>query len=436
VTPEVDRVLKFPIDHPYSVVIPAYDESPETLNRLLTSCDLSALAIVVVNRGVSSPWAVKGSNDQLITWLLDRYGTSVSDDNLTLLSNATDLPDVLLVNRNQDDTVIVGGVGQARSIGCDLALVLHNHGRVKSPWIQNTDADSILPADFFDAADRVYQEDSALCMRVVRSFSDDPELQSFADMHDVANHMALIGMERAHAPWGIMVTGCGLGISTMAYQQCGGVQPYERAEDGHLINAAGKVGRIHRIYGAPVMTEARSISRPPAGFGTTIASVRDGLAEGLPITCSSPEYWDKVAAFYSAIELCLKSKKPDLRRSCEAAAKECCCEQATMQIMDTICTFVGPVDMMARVMPPKSVYETVHLQLDLRKSRRAHQMLGGKLEDSHIPIKDAIRTCVWAGGSQCPDVASAVKSVMDTESYTCAGDTGARVWADRIFGAD
>src|SRR5207245_396470 len=42
------------------------------------------------------------------------------------------------------------GVGLARKIGFDVALALRAAGRIASPWISSTDADTILPRDYFD----------------------------------------------------------------------------------------------------------------------------------------------------------------------------------------------------------------------------------------------------------------------------------------------
>ena len=42
------------------------------------------------------------------------------------------------------------GVGLARKIGNDLALRLHDAGGLTSSWLHNTDADVLLPNDYFD----------------------------------------------------------------------------------------------------------------------------------------------------------------------------------------------------------------------------------------------------------------------------------------------
>lgn len=423
-------ILDLPVDHPYCVVVPAYDESPETIERLLSSCDPAALVILVVNRSVSSPWAVKGSNSKLIEWITERYGGphNVSED-VSMLHGDPELPDVLLVDRNRDDTVLVGGVGTARQLGCDIAVHFHNHNRIRSPWIHNTDADSVLPPDFFTAADKVYRDgESALALRVVRSFSDDPELQSYADMHDVATHMVVIGLERARCPWAFWVGGCGVAVSAQAYMQCGGVPAYERAEDGHLINGAGKIGRIHRIFGPPVLTEARPVSRPPAGFGTTIESVRDGLKEGLQIKCTNPKVWPATMAFYGAIEACLVQGM-DVRAASAYAAEQAGCGDLAGRVSELIFEWAGPIDSMAQCMTPRSVYQATHVALDLRKSRKANIWR----EFPDVPIMDGVFGNTWAGTSGAKTIREAVDLVYAEEARVCAQDTGPSAWTDRLF---
>ena len=424
-------ILDLPIDLAYSLVVPAYDESPETVERLLESCDIDTLVTLVVNRGPESPANIKINNNHLIDWALERSRGHQDVDVqgcVGHLCRYDDLPDVLLIDLNRDENVIVGGVGRARQMGCDLAVYLHNHGRIRSPWIHNTDSDSILPESFFQDADERYTEKSALAMRVVRSFSEDPDLQSFGDLHDVATHMVVIGLERSRCPWAFWVGGCGISVSARAYMQCGGVPAYVRAEDGHLINIASKQGSIHRIYGDPVLVEARPISRPPAGFGTTIQSVRDGILEGKKICATNPEVWPATMALYGAIEACVTQGLSVPVASAQATA-QAGCPAIAKRIEGLIYEWVGPIDAMVQCMNARDLYESIHLDLDLRKSRKAIMWP----EYEPIPVMDVIRGNVWAGASEAKTIKEAVDLVYATEAKVCSGDTGPLVWTDRLF---
>lgn len=429
---DFEDVLKLPVSSQGAIVIPAYDESPETLGRLLDSCDPNALAIVVVNRGVSSPWVVKEANDRLIAWLKDRYSDIFERGIMTLLSSESGKPDLLLVDQNQDDHLLFGGVGQARQVGCDLAAQLINHRCIGSRWIHNTDADSILPKDLFIEADKIWTPESAVCLRVTRSFSDDPALAAIGDLHDVSSYMAILAMERARAPWAVMVTGCGVAISVDAYLRSGGVQPYVRAEDGHLLNATCKLGTVHRIFGEPVLTEARDQSRPPTGFGTTIASVKDALAAGQPIVCARSEQWDLVSAFYMTIEICL-TKKQTVAKASQTACEACGCGSRYPYVTDAVYTWAGPIDAMAQQMSARDIYESTHLALDLRRSRKAHKSLMALVES--VPIEEAIKINTWAGASGAKDVHEACELVRQKLSETCWRPTGPLTWTDRLFPA-
>ena len=56
------------------------------------------------------------------------------------------------------------GVGLARKIGNDLALALHAEGRIASPWIHNTDADTLLANDYFDQTEPIAEDGNAAAL--------------------------------------------------------------------------------------------------------------------------------------------------------------------------------------------------------------------------------------------------------------------------------
>jgi hypothetical protein len=429
---ERDAAMLLPIDHADVVAVPAYDETPATLDRLLASCDPGALVVLVVNRAAVSPPAVKQANDAIIEHLRERAACSEIRENLTLLDGEPGSPDVLLVDRNSDGLTIAYGVGEARRIGCDVAVQLINHGRIASRWAHTTDADSILPEDYFSAANAALCEGSAVCLRVTQSFSSDPVLAELGALHDAAQYMAVIAMERAHAPWALAVTGCGVAVTANTYMQCGGVQNYVRAEDGHLLNAACKLGRVHRIFGDPVLVDARAQSRPPAGFGTTIAGYRDSLAEGKAVTCAHSGQWDVLSAFYSVIERCLL-RSESVADACAAACAEHGCAKFTREVASAVYDWAGPIDAMAQCMCARGVYESTHLALDLRRSRKAQAQLMALIPQ--VPVAEAFERNTWAGTAGAKNACEARDLARAAMATTCASDTGPLVWTDRLFPA-
>ena len=71
---------------------------------------------------------------------------------LRCLENDVTRP-VLVIDRVSNGKRIAQaqGVGLARKIGTDVGLRLFQQGRIKSPWLYQTDADARLPPSYFDA---------------------------------------------------------------------------------------------------------------------------------------------------------------------------------------------------------------------------------------------------------------------------------------------
>lgn len=430
---------------PYAVVVPAYDEHIDTLTRLIASCQEEALVILVVNRSQTSPWGAAGANGAAISQLRQLYGNTEDKDGLILCSNRK-LPKLLIVDRSSDGRTIEGGVGQARKIGCDIVFDLQSTGKIKSPWIHNTDADSVLPHDFFSAAEKVYRNDekrrSALCLRGVKGFTSEPDLELATDLDQFSVSFVAASLARTRAPWPITVSGCGLSISHWAYYAVGGILDNNAREDGLLINAAGKLGLIHRIYGQRVLTEARAVSRPPVGYANTIACIRDNLQEhGLQLrSLSNPMAYAYTDAVYRTIEGCLVD-----RTTLQAACRKACSEASERwggkeidqaEVLDTILHLVGPVDAMVRNVDARQAYLQIHKMLDLRGTLRVCFGFGRRLWPQ-VSWSEALELSPWLAASrETKDLGKALWLVMRDEDETCEGDWGPYAGAEKLFGVE
>ncbi len=83
------------------------------------------------------------------------------------------------------------GVGLARKIGCDLGLALISLGRIRSPWLLQSDADVVFPyTSVFSAnTDGTPDKDSPGALIFPHTHhSDDPVLHRAASLYDL--HMA------------------------------------------------------------------------------------------------------------------------------------------------------------------------------------------------------------------------------------------------------
>lgn len=431
------------IDSEYAVVIPVYDESTESVSRLLQSVDQAALTIIVVNRSVSSPWTAAEGNARLMKDLRERSDvfTSADDEHLWLLKSIDASP-ILVIDRTTD-RFVQGGVGEARSIGAEVLAHLMDMGRVRSRWIHQTDADTMLPRDYFTRAEGVYQEGrSALCLRGVRCWSANREEQNMAEIDDLSGRLAFLGYQAARCPWAILVTGCGIAVSRWAYGKIGGVQHYQHAEDAHLINTAGKMGLVHRIHGPErVLIEARAVSRPPTGHGAALAErMQTSRQDGAVVAVTHPAVWQHIAAFYSAIEICLV-KGTSLKVSCDEGAEVAKSawpgsDIRKQLVLDMIYNLVGPIDSMCRNWSsPAKAYEQVHRNLDSRKTA----LLKNDIRSTFgvASLREAVSMQPWPSLRALAldgSTSQMCEAAFKLEEQLGSDDTGPMAWTEKIFG--
>jgi hypothetical protein len=429
------------LNAPYAIVVPAYDETYNTVYRLLNSIDSRALVILVINRSPTSPWTVARANERLLEELPKIYAHKDEHEDMLFCSGKGVVPRLLIVDRTSEGRTITNGVGEARRIGCDLLFDLQSCGKIESEWIHNTDADSILPFDYFTAAEAVYQDNrrSAICMRGVNGFTNDPECEAAVQIDSLCSSFVSASLSRTAAPWPVTISGCGMAVSHWAYYFSGGVQPYKVAEDGHLVNSAGKLGLIHRVYGQRILTEARETSRPPAGYADTISGLRKQIEDfgHKPKTLSHPAAYAHADAFYKTIEHCLVGKKR-VSNACEQACVEAYdkwgFEMYVDKVREAIDKLVGPIDDMFQHMNPIEAYLQIHRAIDLRGTLRVVIGFGRKLWPQ-VDWSEALRLSPWLKASvYSDDLGKALFVCQRDEAEACAGTWGALAGAERLFG--
>lgn len=280
------------------LVVPAYMEDPGTLDALLGSItDQSVHVIVVVNE----PPFISAD-------VLDRNGK--------LTHHLAECPTDTRIARITVIRVLVDaarGVGGARMIGCDIARRLQDDDEIESLWIHQTDADSMLPAGFFEQTEAVFTPHSALAVHGIKHHGGTPEALQAASVLRASFHLSVLYQQRARSPWAILSTGCGLSASAGAYDLAREWLPYSLAEDvwfGTLLGRAGTVHRMPRLrVSTQCRTESRCLSRPgetmdASGHSECILRARDRMAQprtGSGFKMSPRVVWDSLAVAIRAM---------------------------------------------------------------------------------------------------------------------------------------
>ena len=264
----------------HSLVVPAYREHPEQLPRVWEHLvpqqkgTGSFLVILVINAPDVNDAHLAAA--QLHAGVRQNRQETQLSSRVSLLRSQNEQPDLLVVNRYAPGHRIDGkqGVGLARKIGMDLALRLAQGGRqtdisVASQWLCSTDADAVLPEDYFQ--------------RHIRPGAV-AEVLPFQHLAGATLHIPILlyelrmlyyaaALQQAGSPYGYTSIGSTLTCTTLAYAQVRGCPKRNTGEDFYLLNKLAKVGTIGSHARQPILLEARLSERVPIGTGTALAGI-------------------------------------------------------------------------------------------------------------------------------------------------------------------
>lgn len=309
---EVKALESWPRDARYDhvVVIPAYDESPEFFQRLISHPleGKNALAIIVVNRPDTVAQCQRNQElKDIIRAQLKTIWTHVSDyGNCQLLEEKSF--GVLLVDRDTIPIPHRQGVGLARKIGADLASALMTTGQIISTWIHSTDADAHLPEFYFESANRLGPECSAGCYQFNhRNNGSDVSRASQWYQSSLVHYRD--GLAQAGSPYAYFTIGSTLVFNYNAYCQARGFPKRSGGEDFYLLNKLAKLGTIASLP-ETIELEARTSHRVPFGTGPATEKILQTMHNGQPLLSYNPNVFSELGHW-------LKLATATIERSCD-----------------------------------------------------------------------------------------------------------------------
>ena len=239
--PEISVLTALDIgDYAHCLVIPAHRERPESIQQIWPHADPQLLMILVVNS-----WdADDDISQQMLQKLTREAGQQAGHLHYIRRTNR---PDLLVVDRCHPGQLIPRpqGVGLARKIGADLALALICSGAVKSPLINSTDADVILPNNYFDLP--TPKLSTAAILQPFRHYFD-AELELASRLYDIAMYYYVRGLRFA-----------GSGYALSYYRQYPAHQCQALCTGSRLSKAQCSRGLLH----AEQASQNRSDRKPP-----------------------------------------------------------------------------------------------------------------------------------------------------------------------------
>jgi len=263
--PESNSLPELP-HYDHCLVIPVFDETFENLAHVWQRIIDNYLIILVVNAACEQHVATL----KLVQEATSRATNVTSKGRCTYLSGT---PDILLVDRCSVGNTIAlrQGVGLARKIGADIALRLISEGVIRSRRISNTDADSVLPSDYFAAP--LADKDAALVFPFSHQYETGLQVPTL--LYEISILYYACGLDWAGSAYGYTCLGSTTAVSAAHYAKVRGFPRRNTAEDFYLLNKLAKTGAIRRILTTPIVLSGRLSKRVPVGTGTGISKIAD-----------------------------------------------------------------------------------------------------------------------------------------------------------------
>jgi len=286
-------ISRYAQKYEWCLIIPAFDEPAGFLETLLPKRCPSLLVIVVIN----APKAATAVQRQRTAALLPEPGTLVCIRNLAARSGV----DVLFIDALTEPLPTDQATGLARKLGNDCACALIQAGVVQRSVLCNTDADAVLPEDYFG---RVADASEPNCGALVLPFRHIPmAAQGFDAGQHYELYLRLLRAQLATAgsPYAYPALGSLLVLDAQAYAKVRGFPKRAAGEDFHMLNKLAKITTVAYIKGAPIQLAARPSERVPFGTGPSVVQLSAALsAQGeLACKCYSDTSFAMLRQFYA-----------------------------------------------------------------------------------------------------------------------------------------
>jgi hypothetical protein len=288
---EPDRLQELSEHHSHAVVIPIANEDQtfletlESIQQAAVHMDARPLVICVINGRAGAP-AAHQANTTLLD-VLKRLGATqerkapwveIRSNRLTLLVCARFSPPYEFGPKE--------GVGTARKIGCDLALSLLEKGAIGSPWIRSTDADVLVPIDYFEDP---RERGAAMTLPFLHTGAPQ-ELQ----LYEMSLRYYVMGLTYAESPYAFHTVGSTLFIHALDYAKVRGFPKRLAGEDFYLLNKLAKTGAILSPDRLPLRIRHRESERVPFGTGPAVIKIRREAEQHRMFSLYHPQVFERL----------------------------------------------------------------------------------------------------------------------------------------------
>jgi hypothetical protein len=192
-------------------------------------------------------------------------------------------------------------VGLARKAGNDVALAWRMAGRVACRFVLQTDADAVVPADWFRRAEAAEGERGTGALTFPYRHEAVPPVTAEAiARYETWLRTHRMGLARAGSPFAFQAIGSTLAIDAEALALARGFPKVMAGEDFYVLDKLAKLGRIRPLGGRPIVLAARESDRVPFGTGRAMLAMTAMTAsdEGrAPLIFFDARAYDALAAW-------------------------------------------------------------------------------------------------------------------------------------------
>ena len=317
----------------YVVTVPACGEDrylPGALQSInqcqVVQNQMRVLCIVVLNGNESREAEFKASNIKMRSWFgkhCEELATSINPEgSCSQKLFSWRKIEILVIDRSVEPWLIPSdqGVGLVRKIAADLALYLITAGKVKHPWIHATDADAIVPNDYFIRTDELigeFTDSNSAASCVIYPYRHIPDPDMSADdyrrywtalaEYELWLRYYVAGLQWAESSYAYPSIGSLLAFDALAYARIRGFPKRMAGEDFYFRNKLAKVGSMIMLEGEPIELLTRPSNRVPFGTGQGTISIEQLHEAGDIYEVYHPSVFDFLKDFLAAARAWLQS---------------------------------------------------------------------------------------------------------------------------------
>lgn len=259
----------------HALVIPAYREDPELARRLrdLPTGPGRTLVILVLNRPDSDPDPEANAGLRAAVAGLPNGSCPGTRE----LNASSDLY-LWDLDLRSGPLPAARGVGLARKIGCDIAFRWMCEGAISGRWVCSTDADSMLPPDYFRKLEAAPAGAVAATYPFWHGPGEDASCNLATALYELRMHHYVLGLEYAGSPYDRHTLGSCLAVRFDGYARVHGFPRRSGGEDFYLLNKLAKTGPVARLGGDCILLASRQSRRAPFGTGPAVTRIMDSPA--------------------------------------------------------------------------------------------------------------------------------------------------------------